>query len=154
MVANVPDYIEGPIRAKIESVFELMRGNIPEAIEELFVSTYPNANGPDRYTLWLFTDRFVVKVPNPLNLDRIEHDMASLKACVDWVQLDARNYDFSPLHASDSRLKLEFTTTDGLSGELWGEGEGCLRLMEIYKTRFLGNFYPPEMNTAEWYRRK
>ena len=90
MPVKVPDYIEGPIRTKIETVLELMRGNIPEDIEELFVSTYPNAIGPDRYTLWLFTDRFVVKVQNPINLERIVHELASLKHGVDWVQLDAR----------------------------------------------------------------
>ena len=152
MPVKVPDYIEGPIRTKIEIVLELMRGNIPEDIEDLFVSTYPNATGPDRYTLWLFTDRFVVKVQNPINLERIVHELASLKHGVDWVQLDARKFDFGK-HASDSILMLQFTTTDGMSDELWGEGEGCPRLMEVYKKRFLGNFYPSEINTAEWHRR-
>ena len=152
MPVKVPNYIEGPIRTKIETVLELMRGNVPEDIKELFVSTYPNATGPDRYTLWLFTDRFVVKVPNPINLERIVHELGSLKHGVDWVQLDARKFDFDK-HASNSILMLQFTTTDGMSGELWGEGEGCPRLMEIYKKWFLKNFYPSEINTAEWYRR-
>ena len=153
MTVKVPSYIAGPIREKIESVLGLMRDNVPEPIEELFVSTYPRANGPERYTLWIFTDQFVVKVDNPLNLDRIQHEMAYLANCVDWVQLDARNFDFRT-HASDSQLMLQFTTADGLSAELWGEGEGCPHLLTIYKERFLKNFYPPEMNTTEWYRRE
>ena len=142
MTVKVPDYIEEPFRVKIEAVLECMRDNIPEPIDDLFVSTPARLlGGPDNYTLWLFTEQFVVKVRNALNLDRIQHDMAYLAKSVDWVQLDARNFDFiAP--ASESHLELQFTTADGLSGELWAAGPGCTRLMEIYRERFLKNFYP------------
>ena len=142
MTTKVPDYIEEPFKEKIEAVLQRMRNNIPESIEDLFVSTPARLlGGSDIYTLWLFTENFVVKVRNPLDLDRIQHDMAYLAKNVDWVQLDARHFDFST-PTGDSHLELQFTTADGLSGELWGSGPGCARLMEIYKARFLANFYP------------
>ena len=48
--------------------------------------------------------------------------------------------------ADDSQLGLEFTTIDGLSTELTATGEGCARLMEVYRDRFLANFTQPESN--------
>ena len=152
MIAEIPEYVDPQVREKITRIFEMMRDNIPGEVEELFVSIAPNASGPGSITLWAFTDLHVVRVWDPINEDRIQHEIAYVARCVDWVELDARKFNFGTPDRN-SRLRLEFTTTDGLSGELWGEGEGCTHLMTIYKERFLRNFYPPEVNTVEWYRR-
>ena len=152
MTVKMPEYLEESINTMVDDVFRRIQGNIPEEVEDLFISIPPRTTSPDSYILWVFTKLYIVRVWNPSNVDRIQHDMAYLANCVDWVELDARKFDFVNSESS-SRMRLEFTTTDGFSGELWGQGKGCDHLMTIYRERFIKNFYPPEANTAEWYRR-
>ena len=57
------------------------------------------------------------------------------------MRLNAFKFKFgSAIEYPDARLTLEFTTADGLSGELVGIGKSCANLMELYRSRFLPNF--------------
>ena len=143
MAIELPDYISAPIREKLGQVVEIVLKNIPEEEELLdyFVSTPPSEGGADNFTVWLFTTQLVVEIRNPLMQGRIQHDLCPFAGLVDWMRLDARNFEFEGPN-SDSSLTLQFTTRDGLSGELWATGLGCSRLVEIYRDRFLKNFYP------------
>ena len=139
MAIELPDYIEAPIREKLERVIGIVRENLPEEPDEVFSSadssegraTYPN--------VWLFTPNLVVEIRNPLSQDRIQHDLAPFAGTVDWIRLNARKYQFGDA-TEDSQLELEFTTTGGLAGTLSAVGQGCPHLMSLYRERFLRNF--------------
>ena len=143
---NLPDYIEQPIRQKLEETIKAVTPQLPEPPEEAFVST--NLGDPKIPSVWLFTKHLIVEIRGPLNQGRIQFDLARLYKAVDWIRLNARKYDFGK-PADDSRLDLEFTTIDGLATELLATGEGCARLMEVYRDRFLENFTKPESNSDE-----
>ena len=139
MSVELPSYIEKPIQEKLLKVIDTVCKHLPEQPCDVFVSTSPNGSGPNYPSVWLFTPHLLVEIRNPLNQNRIQCDMAEFKDAVDWIRLNARKYDFESLK-NDSELDLEFTTRDGLTGELSASGEGCAHLMEIYKRRFLLNF--------------
>ena len=143
MAIELPQYISAPIRERLEQVIGIVIKNIPEEEEILdcFVSTPPSEGGIDNFIVWLFTKQLVVEIRNPLAQGRIQHDLCPFAGIVDWMRLDARNFEFG-VPNSDSSLALQFTTRDGASGELWATGPGCARLVEIYRDRFLTNFYP------------
>ena len=134
---NVPEYIEQPIREKLEEAIKAVTPHLPEPPEEVFVST--NEGEPKVSSVWLFTRQLIVEVRGPLKKERIQFEFARLYKAVDWVRLKARKYDFGHPEG-DSLLELEFTTIDGLNSELSATGEGCTRLMEVYRKRVLGNF--------------
>ena len=134
---NLPEYIEPPIREKLEEAIEAVAPHLPEPPEECFVST--QATEPRVPSIWLFTKHLLVEIRLPLSKERVQFDFARLHRSVDWIRLNARRYDFA--HAvDDSVLELEFTTTDGTNSELSATGEGCTRLMEVYRERILRNF--------------
>lgn len=154
MTAKLPEYLEEQTRSKIEPTLAMVGENIPGTIQETFLSTPPNVSGPGSFALWVFTDLDVVLVWDPFDRDRVRFDVSHLADCVDWVRCDARQFNGSKPE-SRSILLVEYSTGDGVSGELWGVGEkSCAHLMEIYKHRFLKNFYPPEANVPEDVREK
>ena len=141
MQLEVPSYIDSRFREKMKSLMPVISENLPsgEALVDVFVSNPRGGDPQIRFSAWLFTENLVVEVRNPHFDDRIQHDLAPIRECVDWIRFDARNYDFSE-YTPESELSLEFSTKDGLTGELFASGEGCKRLMEIYRSRFLPNF--------------
>ena len=141
MTMTMPSYIDGKVKEKIENVLPLVCQNLPsdEQPEDIFVSNPPTGQGPSNISVWLFTPNLVVEIRNPHIDGRIQQDLSPFKDSVDWIRLDARRFKFNDPDP-ESELALEFTTTDGLSGELLASGEGCSRLMEIYRRRFLANF--------------
>lgn len=141
MIIVLPDYIEDPIRGKLDKVKTTVIKNLPgdELPDEVFVSTSSSQGSLSYLGVWLFTPRLVVEIRNPLSQARIQYEIARFKDAVDWIRLNARNYEFGE-HSANSELELEFTTEDGLSSVLSANGEGCRRLMEVYRDRFLPNF--------------
>ena len=142
MIATVPAYINETIREKIDRVLPSVQENLPsgEDPDALFVSFSPN-EGVTNLSVWLFSENLVVEIRNPHIDGRIQHDLAPFKHSVDWMRLDARDFDFGDQMGSDSRLRLEFTTKDGLTGELFAKGEeACQDPMKIYRKKFLPNF--------------
>ena len=139
MVIELPEYIEAPIREKLGKVIATVSSNLPEEPDEAFSSVSSGEGGRTYPNTWLFTRNLVVEIRNPLSQDRIQHDLARLAESVDWIRLNARKYEFGDA-TEDSQLELEFTTTDGLAGTLSATGQGCIRLMEVYRSRFLANF--------------
>ena len=104
----LPNYIKGPIREKLDVVMATVSKNLPksESPVEVFVSTMSSQESL-RYTgIWLFTTRLVAEIRNPLSKARIQYEMAGFKDSVDWIRLNARNYDFQD-HGADSELDLE-----------------------------------------------
>ena len=139
MNIELRDYIEVPIQEKLRAVITTVSKNLPEDPVEVFVSTSLSQNGPTILSAWLFTERVLVEIRNPLSHERIQCELAPFKDAVDWIRLNARRYDFENT-APESELELEFTTKDGLTGLLSAAGQGCTHLMEIYRCRFLKNF--------------
>jgi hypothetical protein len=139
VVMELPKYIEAPIRERMQKVIATVSANLPEQLEEAFSSSVSGEGGPIYPAIWLFTQNLVVEIRNPLNRDRIQHDLAPFAGIVDWIRLNARKYDFGD-PGEDSQLELEFTTTGGLAGTLLATGQGCPHLMEVYRRRFLTNF--------------
>ena len=134
---NLPQYIEPPIREKLEEAINAVTPHLPESPEVVFVST--QVGEPKVPSVWLFTNHLIVEIRRPLNKERIQFDFGRLHEAVDWVRLNARKYDLKN-PAADSVLQLEFTTTDGMSSELSATGEGCAHLLEVYRKRVLANF--------------
>lgn len=128
-------------QGRIAAVVGAVCKNLPagEEVEARFVSNPPSGGGPSNISVWIFTRNLVVEVRNPHIDGRIQHDLAPFRESVDWMRLDAHNYNFEDVRP-ESRLKLEFTTRDGLNGELYATGEACSELMGIYRKRFLPNF--------------
>ena len=139
MDLEFPNHIEAPIKEKLCKIVTTVTENLPERPEEVFVSTMAGQGTTDYVGVWLFTPKLVVEIRNPLSQRRIQYEIARLKDSVDWIRLDAHDYEFKEPSES-SRLDLEFTTKDGLSKVLSANGEGCRYLMKIYRTRFLSNF--------------
>ena len=139
MTVNLPEYIEAPIREKLQKALTGVMENLPETPEEAFVSTSLSDDAPIYRGIWLFTPKLVVEIRNPLNQDRIQYEIAPFKKAVDWIRLNARKYEFDN-PTKDSQFDLEFTTKDGLSSELSAIGQGCQDLLRIYRERFLPNF--------------
>ena len=141
MNIDLPEYIDAPIREKLEKIKAKVIENLPdnESPNGIFVSTKSTQGSLSYLGIWLFTPRLVVEIRNPLSKARIQYEMARLRDAVDWIRLNARNYDFKD-HRADSELDLEFTTEDGLSSVLSANGEGCPTLMEVYRDSFLPNF--------------
>ena len=140
---KMPDYVDEPLREHLDRVLGLVGKNLPkgEIIEDVFVSKVQTQSGVTNTTAWYFTGRLIGEIRNPNRDDRIVHDLALIKCRVDWMRLDAVRFNFSSENEHpDARLTLEFTTADGLSGELVGAGKSCRHLMDIYKSRFLPNF--------------
>ena len=141
MTVEVPSYIDSKVKEKIENVLQLVYQNLPsgEQPEDIFVSNPQSDEGPTNISVWLFAQDWMVEIRNPHIDGRIQHDLSPFRHSVDWIRLDARRFKFDAPEAA-SELALEFTTTDGLSGELLASGEGCSHLMEIYRSKFLTNF--------------
>ena len=139
MKIDLPEYIEDPIRQKLHKVMQTVMQIIPEKPDEFFVSTALREASLDYVGIWLFTPRLVVEIRNPLGKDRIQYEMARFKGAVDWIRLNARNYDLKA-HQADSALDLEFTTEDAFSSVLSANGAGCDELMKVYREVFIANF--------------
>lgn len=139
MTIDLPEYIEEPIRNKLDRVVASVIKNLPEEPQGAFVSTSVRQGTLNVLSVWLFTPKLVVEIRKPLSQARIQYDMARLMDAVDWIRLIAHDYEFGE-PSEDSRLDLEFTTTDGVSSVISANGEGCRRLMEVYRNRFLPNF--------------
>ena len=139
MSLELPAYIEKPIQEKLLKVIDTVCENLPEQPSEVFVSTSSNGIGPNYPSVWLFTRNLLVEIRHPLNQDRIQFELFPFRDAVDWMRLNARKYDFKKL-TKDAELDLEFTTKDGLTGELSATGDACAHLMKIYKGRFSVNF--------------
>ena len=132
MTIELRDYIENPVQEKLRDVIARVTKNLPEDPKEVFISTSLSRDGPNILSAWLFTERVMVEIRNPLSHERIQYDIAPFKSAVDWIRLNARKYDFE-IPTPESELELEFTTRDGLTGSLSAAGQGCTHLMEIYR---------------------
>ena len=139
MAIELLDYIEAPIREKLQRVIATVSKNLPEQPDGVYCSTISSEGGPTYPNVWLFTPNLVVEIRNPLSQDRIQHDLAPFAGTIDWIRLNARRYEFENA-TEDSQLELEFTATGGLAGTLSAAGQGCPHLMEVYHRRFLANF--------------
>lgn len=139
MSVRVPEYIDEPIRVQLIKVIETVIPNLPEDPFEIFVSTNLNRGELNYLGVWLFTSKLAVEIRNPLNQHRIQYDIYGFSDKVDWIRLNARNYEFGD-PVEDSQLDLEFSTADGVSSGLSANGEGCTHLMRLYKEKFLRNF--------------
>ena len=142
----LPEYIDGFVRERLHEVMATVSMNLPEKPVEAFVST--SRGEPNYLGVWLFTEKLAVEIRNPLNRARIQYDMFRFSDAVDWIRLNARNYEFTD-PVEDSELELEFSTIDGVSGILSANGAGCHYLMEVYKSRFLQNFIVPPVDTDQ-----
>ncbi len=142
MIKELPSYIEAPVRTKLEMLITIVCKSLPESEspEIIFVSTSLGDGGVPNYPgIWIFTPKLAVEIRNPLNPNRIQHELVPFVKAVDWMRLSARKYEFEDV-SEESQLQLEFTTKDGYSGELSASGQGCSDLMEIYRQRFLPHF--------------
>ena len=139
MGIELSEYIDTSIRERLHKVIATVSENLPETAAEVFVST--SRGEPNYLGVWLFTEKLAVEIRNPLSQGRIQYEMFRFSDAVDWIRLDARNYEFAD-PGKDSELELEFTTIDGVSSMLSATGAGCHDLMAIYKNRFLRNFIP------------
>ena len=135
--------MEGPIRDRLLRIVQLVSSNLPEDPIDVFVSTSSSNSGLSYDGVWVFTPKFVSEIRSPLSSGRVQHDVARLKGLVDWVRLTARNFEFQESD-QESRLDLEFTTSDGFGGTLSGVGPRCDRLMKVYRERFLENITAPD----------
>ena len=139
MGAELPDYIEGSIRERLNRVIDMVSKNLLEDVVDVFPSNHRGESGPEYIGLWLFTKTLVSEVRNPLRPAQIQHDMARFAGLVDWLRLTARHYEFKEA-VPQSELELEFTTADGLNGSLSATGSSCDLLMDLYRCRFKANF--------------
>lgn len=135
---NVPE----EIRARLTEILTAVAALYPEELVDTFASHGDEDGAPGRQfdSLWMFTEHYFGEVRNPLaNPQRLNFDVAPLKNSVDWLRLNAREYPNMAGATETSRLELEFSTTDGLSGTLYAVGADCDRLMEIYRSYFQAN---------------
>ena len=135
--------LEEPIKGRLLRVVRLVVSNLPEGPVDVFVSASSSDSGLSYDGVWVFTPKFVSEIRSPLSSGRVQHDVARLNGLVDWVRLTARNYEFEESR-QESRLDLEFTTSDGFGGALYGVGPRCDRLMKVYRERFLENMTAPD----------
>ena len=136
---SLPEYIEEPIRDELSKVVATVTANLPENLEETFVSTSFSQGERNYPSVWLFTSKLAVEIRYPLRQARIQYEMFRLKNSVDWIRLNARRYDFGD-PAENSELDIEFTTIDSVSSILEATGDGCRHLMGVYKRWFSPNF--------------
>ena len=148
MGTELPDYIKGSVREKLDKVKDMVSKNLHEDVVDVFPSSRPGESGPEFIGLWLFTKTLVSEVRNPLRATQIQHDVARIAGLVDWLRLTARHYDFNDAEPQ-SELDLEFSTVDGLNGTLSATGPSCDLLMELYRRRFQANFSPPASKLGE-----
>ena len=148
MGTELPDYIEGSVREKLDKIKDMVSKNLHEDVVDVFPSNRPGESGPEFIGLWLFTKTLVSEVRNPLRATQIQHDVARIAGLVDWLRLTARHYEFNGA-VSQSELDLEFSTVDGLNGTLSATGQSCDLLMELYRRRFQANFSPPASKLGE-----
>ena len=134
--------LDEPIRDRLLRVVRLAVSNLPEDPVDLFVSTSSSDSGLSYDGVWVFTPKFVSQIRSPLSSGRVQHEVARLNGLVDWVRLTARNFEFEESR-QESQLDLEFTTSDGFGGTLYGVGSRCDRLMKVYRERFLQNMAAP-----------
>ena len=150
MSLGFPKYIRKPIREELQKLSTRVRPLLPdgETPNGVFVSTSAFSGELKYLGLWLFTPNLYVEIRNPLDKDRIQFEMARFKNAVDWIRLNARNYDFKEW-SDVSELELEFTTEDGASTVISATGEGCDHLMRLYKQTFLPNFAALDDSSVE-----
>ena len=141
MNIDIPKYISKPIREELQKVSTRVARNLPkgETPGRVFVSTSLFSGELKFLSVWLFTSRLVVEIRNPLEKGRVQYEMARFKRAVDWIRLNAREYEFKDASEA-SELELEFTTVAGLSTVISATGEGCDFLMALYREQFLPNF--------------
>ena len=139
MKISVPVYINEQIRDRLQKVIEVVVPNLPEVPVEVFVCMDTREGRTNWPAVWLFTANLVAEIRNPLDRDRIQHDIAPFTDAVDWLRLTGRKYEFKE-SKEESELVLEFSTVDSLSGTLSAVGPACDHLMEIYHGQFLKNF--------------
>ena len=141
MPVDIPEYIDAPIRKKLTNIVRIVCEHLlkDEVPDRVFVSTSAGPNSLSHLGVWLFIHRFVVEIRNPLRAARVHFEVYRFKEAVDWIRLNARNYEFGEC-IRESELELEFSTEDGVTGVLSANGEGCGRLMELYREKFIPNF--------------
>ena len=135
----LPNYIVAPFRERLDEVARAVSVLLPEEPQEAFVSIGSGESESQFLGIWLFTDKLIVEIRNPLYADRIQYEIATLKDSVDWIRLTADHYDFEN-EREESQLDLEFTTKDGLSSMISAISRGCPQLLQLYRNRFVTNF--------------
>lgn len=139
MDIDYPDYIDDKTRGNLHSIVDAVIDRLPERPNRSFFSTDSSERAPSYFSIWLFTPQLAVKIRNSFVQSRVQYEMARIRDVVDWVRLSAREFNLSQ-PTKDSQLDLEFTTTDGASGELSAKGEKCSDLMDLYEERFRPSF--------------
>jgi len=128
----------------MESLIQAIQESYPEEIKVAFVSEVPRETqtGDTRYeAIWVFTNQYIGEIKNPLGSagSQSSYDIALLTHRVDWVRLTRKEYDLQKA-TSDSRLAIEFSTSDGVTGTISSVGQGCDDLMKVYMEQFKPNF--------------
>lgn len=142
MKIDFPEYIEDHRKSELRKIIDTIVETLPEkpkSNDTPFFSTDSNQESSSYFIIWLFTTTLAVQIRNSRKHYRVQYEIVRLKDAVDWIRLNAVEYDLVNPTVS-SQLEIEFTTTDGATGELSATGERCRALMELYKTRFLPNF--------------
>ena len=135
----LPEYIEEPIKEKLNEVVTTVIKYLPEHPEEIYVSTSLSQGERNYPSVWMFTAKVAVEIRHPLNKARIQYEMFRLNDAVDWIRLNARRYAFGDT-TEDSELDIEFTTIDSVSSILQANGKGCRDLMSVYERWLRPNF--------------
>jgi hypothetical protein len=125
------------LQKRAEEVLLFFEEIHPDAIEEIFITEYPDKEGNRQYeSLWLFSKDDAMEAKRFLHQDNF--DSTPLAGQVKYWTVQKTEYDFRQA-SSQSRMTLQFSLQTGIGGILRGSQQNCDHLKKIFLNHILPN---------------
>lgn len=122
---------------RAELVLQFYENLYPNEIEDLFVSEYIDNEGKRQYeSLWFFSSRLAMEAKYFLAGDNF--DATPVLERIKYWGLQKTEFDFEN-PTEKSRLTIEFSLVQNISGSLKASKEHCNHLYYIFKKYILSN---------------
>jgi hypothetical protein len=125
------------IKDRIDEIIKLNLKIVDEEINDIFICEFKNNEGVRTYTsLWLFCHNNCIECKTFLH--SYDFDITPYFKKVDYCSITSSEFDFENT-SEISSVKVHFRFATGISGDLIGTEQNCLKAFEIYKRFIIPN---------------
>jgi hypothetical protein len=125
---------------RVREMFNLGRNLCPEKLTDIFISNYIESDGKPQFKdLWLFSDTYVIEVLNFSKAATPKAEMTIFNCNIEYISVEAKNYDFSKTAIADSRLHILVHTLGRFGCDFTAFGHNCDTLKSIFENYIKSN---------------
>ena len=130
--------ISSTFRERIEFLVNVHQAVWPEPVSDIYLSDFMDEEGKRNIeSIWLFSKNYGMESKNIIESNNI--DIAPLYSSITHIEYDFQNYDFKQKADDKSRLTVNFTYRNRMSGMLKGSGINCDYLAKMVSKYILSN---------------